>query len=66
MEAQERIISKRELRSLVSLSDTQIRRLEKKGTFPKRILLGLGRVGWLASEVQAWIEDRKAERDRAA
>jgi len=56
------IISKKKLRELIHLSDTQLRRLEKAGNFPKRVSLGPGRVGWSASEVEAWIEARKVER----
>lgn len=43
----------------VQLSDTTIWRLEKAGKFPKRRQLSPGRVGWLASEVDAWIESRE-------
>ena len=43
----------------VHLSDTTIWRLEKAGKFPKRRQLSPGRVGWLASEVDAWIESRE-------
>jgi prophage regulatory protein len=34
------------------------------GTFPKPIPLGGRAVGWLQSEIAAWLEKRKAERDR--
>jgi prophage regulatory protein len=37
------------------------------GTFPKPIRLGEGRaVGWLQSEIIAWQQKRKAERDKPA
>lgn len=32
-------------------------------SFPRPIRLGSRSVGWLSSEVAAWIADRKAERD---
>ncbi len=60
----DRIISKKELRSLVPLSDSQIARLEKLGKFPKRLRYAPGRVGWLLSEIEEWITARAAERDR--
>lgn len=43
----------------IQLSDVTIWRMEKAGEFPKRRQLSPGRVGWLASEVDAWIESRK-------
>lgn len=33
------------------------------GTFPKPVKLGARASGWLKSEVTAWLEARKAERD---
>jgi len=57
-----RIIRKQELFSKVGMSDVQIWRWEKKGLFPKRISLGGRSVGWLESEIDAWLEKRAAER----
>ena len=37
--------------------------LEKAGLFPKRVQLGPGRVGWVESEVQAWLQERIRARD---
>jgi prophage regulatory protein len=62
-----RILSKKELRLLVLYSPAHIDRLEKAGRFPKRVQLGPGRVGWVESEVLAWLEERIRARDcRAA
>lgn len=36
------------------------------GTFPRPIRLSAKAVGWLESEVEAWIADRIAERDGPA
>jgi hypothetical protein len=33
------------------------------GTFPRPIRIGPRRVGWLASEIDAWLADRIRERD---
>ena len=44
----------------IPLSDVTIWRMEKSGQFPKRRQLSPGRVAWLASEVDAWIESREA------
>jgi prophage regulatory protein len=35
------------------------------GTFPRPIRLAARSVGWLASEVEAWVHARVAERDAA-
>jgi len=43
----------------IPLSDVTIWRLEKSGQFPKRRQLSPGRVGWLAAEIDAWVESRK-------
>ena len=59
-----RILSKKDLRALVLYSPAYIDRLEKAGLFPKRVHLGPCRVGWVESEVFAWIADRITERDR--
>lgn len=58
-----RILSKKELRLLVLYSPAHIDRLEKTGRFPKRVQLGPGRVGWIESEVLAWLEERIRARD---
>jgi predicted DNA-binding transcriptional regulator AlpA len=37
--------------------------LEKAGQFSKRIKIGPQRVGWSLSEISAWINAHKAQRD---
>ncbi len=46
------------------LGRSQIYEMIKGGTFPAPVKLTRRAVGWLQSEVQRWIEARKAERDR--
>jgi len=46
----------------VGYSTMHIWRLEKAGAFPRRIKLGPHSVGWLAEEIDAWIEATVAER----
>jgi prophage regulatory protein len=53
-----RIIRKPELRSVTGLSTTTTERLEKHGSFPQRIHLTGGHVGWWLDEVIAWLEAR--------
>lgn len=57
------VLSKKRLRELIPFSETHLRRMEKAGTFPKRIRLGPGRVGYIASEVEAWLDEKRAERN---
>lgn len=52
----ERIIDLKKVVELVSLSKSQIYRLEKAGRFPKRFKLGKLRVGWRLSEIMAYID----------
>lgn len=56
------IIPAKQLLKIVPYTRTHIGRLEKAGRFPKRVPLGLNRVGWVLVEVEAWIEGRKAAR----
>lgn len=58
----ERILRKPEVLAKVALSDASIWRREKRGDFPQRINLGGQAVGWLSSEVDQWLEQRKAAR----
>jgi len=58
-----RILSKRQLKELVLYSPQHVARLEKAGTFPKRIQLGPNRVGWVESEVLDWLQTRLDRRD---
>ena len=53
-----RIITKKELRTIVPLCSQQIHRLEKQGKFPRRIRLSARRVGWRLSDIETWIEER--------
>jgi len=58
-----RILSKRQLKELVLYSPQHIARLEKAGTFPKRVTLGPNRVGWVEDEVLDWLQDRLDRRE---
>ena len=62
MEKAERILRKKELRGKVGLSDPSIYRREKMGDFPKRLSLGGKAVGWLQTEVDAWLQRKAAAR----
>jgi prophage regulatory protein len=45
------------------LSRSSVYQLEAQGSFPRRVVLGVRCVAWVAAEVDAWIESRIAERD---
>ena len=51
------VLRRRRLCRTVGLSYSTICRLEKSGAFPARRRLGPGSVGWLRSEVEAWMEE---------
>ena len=50
----------------VPYTRVHIYRLEQQGRFPRRVRLGENRVGWVESEIEGWLQDRIAERDREA
>ena len=65
MESNVRLLSKKELKTYVLYSSQHIARMEKAGEFPKRVRLGpyrSSRVGWLESEVRAWLQVRLERR----
>ena len=61
MNQQKRLIRRDILRRKVPLSDSHIYELEKAGKFPARIQLTPRCVAWDEAEIDAWIEERKAE-----
>jgi prophage regulatory protein len=42
-----------------------IYRLEKAGKFPRRVKISEARVGWIASEIEAYLQERAALRENA-
>lgn len=58
----DRIIRKAELFRMLGVKDTTVWRWERDGLFPKRIHLSPGSVGWLESEIQAWLSKKASER----
>ena len=59
-----RMLSKRQVKELVLYSPQHIARLEAAGQFPKRVQLGVNRVGWVEEEVLAWLQERIEARDQ--
>ncbi len=65
MSLQERLMKLDEVKQETRLSRSSIYRLAKTGDFPKPIKLGERSSGWLESEINAWIDSRIEQRDRA-
>ncbi len=58
----ERIVRSNEAGEITGTSRSTRWRLEREGKFPKRVQISSGAVGWLASELQAWIQERATHR----
>jgi len=56
-----RVIRYPELFKKVGLCRSQIWRLEKQGDFPKSIPLGKNSKGWIESDINAWLNERRQE-----
>jgi prophage regulatory protein len=54
-----RILRLKDVATLVGVSETTIWRLEKAGEFPARRRISGNSVGYLASDIQKWIESRE-------
>jgi prophage regulatory protein len=58
----EKLLSKKTVREYCLYSSAHIDRLEKAGKFPLRVKLSANRVGWVASEIEEWIQTHIADR----
>ena len=59
-----KLLSKRQVKEMVLYSPQHIARLEAAGQFPKRVQLGVNRVGWVEEEVLDWLQRRIDARDQ--
>ena len=59
---EDRVVRDSEAREITGVSSTTRWRLEREGKFPARLQLSPGAVGWLASELQQWIRERRENR----
>ena len=57
-----RILRWREVAPIIGCSRMTLARMEKAGTFPQRIRIGNGSVGWLKHEGEDWLAQRMAVR----
>jgi prophage regulatory protein len=53
----------RDVKAMTGLGQSTLYRLVAENKFPKPVQIIGGRVGWIASEVEAWMQERIAERD---
>jgi prophage regulatory protein len=61
----DRIIGEEERRLITGYSRQSWWRLERQGAVPRRIQLGANKVGWLESELLAWVRSKAELRDGA-
>jgi len=54
----DQILRAKYVHGLTGLSRTTIWRMERKGSFPARVPLSAGSVGWRKSQVDEWIKNR--------
>jgi prophage regulatory protein len=59
------LINRKTLLAMIPLSDRAIFNMEKRGDFPRRIVLTSRNVAWDLTEVEDWIEARKRAEDQA-
>jgi len=57
------LIRANEIAQRIPYSQNHLRRLEAKGSFPKRIRIGANRVAWVRQEIDDWIEARMNARN---
>ena len=60
-----RFLRLKQVKALVGYSRTSIYEKIKAGEFPKPYPLGARAVGWLADDIEAWIESRIKAREAA-
>lgn len=53
------LINRKTLLAMIPLADRTIYNMEKRGDFPRRIVLTSRNVAWDLTEVEQWIEARK-------
>ena len=59
------LINRKTLLAMIPLSDRAIFNMEKRGDFPRRIVLTSRNVAWDLAEVEGWIKARKRTGDAA-
>lgn len=62
----QKILRIKEVAATLSVSRWTIRRLVDQGDFPQPVRIGDRSKGWLLSEIEAWEQERMAERVKVA
>ena len=62
---EQHILSLPTLKAITGLSRSTIYLRMSEGSFPRQVNLGSRAVGWLASEIDHWIEEKLASRNQA-
>jgi prophage regulatory protein len=62
----ERIIREAERRAITGIPTSSWYELQREGLAPRPVPISARACGWLLSELQAFIEQRRAERDKAS
>jgi predicted DNA-binding transcriptional regulator AlpA len=55
------LLKTQEVATMLAISRQLLRRMIKRGTFPKPIILAVGAWRWKLDDVNQWIEDRFRE-----
>jgi len=58
-----RILLRHQVVERVGYSIVHVYRLMERGLFPRQVRLGANRVGWVESEIEAWLASKIAARD---
>ena len=59
--ARKRILSLEAVLERVPVSRTTLWRMERAGLFPRRVQVSANRVGWIETDVEAWVDGRKRD-----
>lgn len=60
---QDRVLRLPDVMAITGLSRTTVYRLSGEGLFPQSIPLGKRSVGWLASDINSWLQSRAEGRE---
>ena len=62
-EKEKLMLSFDDIRQRFGISRTSIDRWEKAGTFPKRVRLGVKKIGWHKEQIEEWLNKKIEEND---
>ena len=62
----QRMLRRRDVEARTCLSKSTLYRLMSEGRFPRPVPLGVRARAWPEEEIDAWLEERRSERDALA